>query len=491
MPVNTQLHSVDGTIRDFATTAEVVAVPVQAGPEIDPAYADELTGLFALGAADLLAHEEAKGGPGEIVAAPLRLGDGITDLLLYGVGDGSPAALRRAGAAVARRGRGCAHVAAAVPSGAGEEGLAAFAEGLLLASYDFRVGGSPKKPAAEKITLLTDAGAAVERGATVAGAVAIARDLANTPSREKTPQWLAEQAERLAAESGLTVRIRDERELRSGGFGGIVAVGAGSARPPRLIELTYEPDTPDASARHVVLVGKGITFDSGGLSLKPNESMKAMKTDMAGGAAVIAAMTALRALRVPVRVTGLVAAAENLPSGSAMRPSDVIRHYGGTTSEVLNTDAEGRLVLADALAYADAELDPDALVDIATLTGAAKIALGTRQGALYATEDSLAAELLGAGAESGEPLWRMPLTDEYREAIDSDVADVANVGRGGFRAGSIVAALFLREFTGQRAWAHLDVAGPARAGSDDAEITRGATGYGVRLLLRWLRPDAA
>ncbi|GAB3986000.1 hypothetical protein GCM10029978_100340 [Actinoallomurus acanthiterrae] len=498
MPVNTQLQSVDGTIRDFATTAEVVAVPVQAGPEIDPAYAEELAGLFALGAADLLAHEEAKGGPGEIVRAPLRLGDGITDLLLYGVGDGSPVALRRAGAAIARRGRGCAHVAAAVSSGAGDEGLAAFAEGLLLASYDFRVGGPPKKPAAEKITLLTETGvaverdtvfdaeAAVERGSTVAGAVAIARDLANTPSLEKTPQWLAEQAERLAAESGLTVRIRDERELRAGGFGGIVAVGAGSARPPRLIELTYEPDAPDASARHVVLVGKGITFDSGGLSLKPNESMKAMKTDMAGGAAVIGAMTALRALRVPVRVTGLVAAAENLPSGSAMRPSDVIRHYGGTTSEVLNTDAEGRLVLADALAYADAELAPDALVDIATLTGAAKIALGTRHGALYATEDALAAELLGAGTESGEPLWRMPLTDEYREAIDSDVADVANIGRGGFRAGSIVAALFLREFTGRRAWAHLDVAGPARAGSDDAEVTRGATGYGVRLLLRWL-----
>ncbi|MEV0399981.1 leucyl aminopeptidase [Actinoallomurus sp. NPDC050550] len=491
MPVNTRLNSVDGTIRDFATTAEVVAVPVQAGPEIDPAYVEELTGLFALGAADLLAHEEAKGGPGEIVGAPLRLGDGITDLLLYGVGDGSPAALRRAGAAIARRGRGCAHVAAAVPSGAGDEGLAAFAEGLLLASYDFRVGGPPKKPAAEKITLLTDAEAAIERGATVAGAVAIARDLANTPSREKSPQWLAEQAERLAAESGLTVRIRDEQELHAGGFGGIVAVGAGSARPPRLIELTYEPDAPDASARHVVLVGKGIMFDSGGLSLKPNESMKAMKTDMAGGAAVIAAMTALRALRVPVRVTGLVAAAENLPSGSAMRPSDVIRHYGGTTSEVLNTDAEGRLVLADALAYADAELDPDALVDIATLTGAAKIALGTRHGALYATEDALAAALLGAGEESGEPLWRMPLTDEYREAIDSDVADLANVGRGGFRAGSIVAALFLRAFTGRRAWAHLDVAGPARAGSDDAEVTRGATGYGVRLLLRWLSPDAA
>jgi leucyl aminopeptidase len=485
LPVHTQLRISDGAIRDVATTAEVIAVPVQAGPEIDPAYGDELAGLFALGAADLLAHEEAKGVAGEIVGAPLRLGDGITDLLLYGVGDASPTALRRAGAALARRGRGCANLAAAAPSGADDEGLAAFAEGLLLASYDFRVGGSPKKPAAETITLLTEAQAAVERGVVVAHAVAVARDLANTPSLEKTPQWLAEQAERLARESGLTVRVRDEQELRGEGFGGIVAVGAGSARPPRLIELTYEPET-EPSGRHIVLVGKGITFDSGGLSLKPNQSMQTMKTDMAGGAAVIGAMTALRALRVPVRVTGLVAAAENLPSGSAMRPGDVIRHYGGTTSEVLNTDAEGRLVLADALAYADAELDPDVVVDIATLTGAAKVALGLRHGALYATEDALAAELLGAGADAGEPLWRMPLTEEYREAIDSDVADVANIGRGGFRAGSITAALFLREFTGRRAWVHLDVAGPARAGSDDAELTRGATGYGVRLLLRWL-----
>jgi leucyl aminopeptidase len=214
--------------------------------------------------------------------------------------------------------------------------------------------------------------------------------------------------------------------------------------------------------------------------------MKTMKTDMAGGAVVIAVMSALRTLGVPVKVTGLVAAAENMPSGSAMRPGDVIRHYGGTTSEVLNTDAEGRLVLADALAYADAELDPGTMVDIATLTGAAKVALGLRHAALYATDDTLAGDLTAAGETSGEVLWRMPLVDEYRPAIDSEVADVANIGRGGFGAGSITAALFLREFAGVRPWAHLDVAGPARATSDDDELTKGATGYGVRLLLRWL-----
>jgi leucyl aminopeptidase len=411
------------------------------------------------------------------------MGDGITELLLFGVGDGSPAALRKAGAALARQVRGRGAVVVGGPSSSTDEALAAFAEGLLLASYDFRVGGTAKRPGAESISVVNTPAAALERGAAVARAVALARDLTNTTSVDKSPQWLADEASGLTADAGLTVRVRDETALATEGFGGLLAVGSGSVRPPRLIELTYEPEGAD---RHVVLVGKGITFDSGGLSLKPNAGMKTMKTDMAGGAVVIAVMGALRSLGVQVKVTGLVAAAENMPSGSAMRPGDVIRHYGGITSEVLNTDAEGRLVLADALAYADAELDPGAVVDIATLTGAAKVALGLRHGALYATDDTLAEDLIGAGETSGEALWRMPLVEEYRTAIDSDVADVANIGRGGFGAGSITAALFLREFAGKRPWAHLDVAGPARAASDDGELTKGATGFGVRLLLGWL-----
>jgi leucyl aminopeptidase len=488
VPVHTRLHALQETVRDAAATAEAVAIPVRSGPEMDPRYADAVAGIFALGAMDLLAHEEAKGEPGEIVRAPFRLGDGITELLLFGVGDGSPSALRRAGAAVARQVRGRGKVMVAAPSEAEDDALAAFAEGLLLASYDFRVGGSAKRPGAESISVVVSAGDALERGVAVARAVALARDLTNTTSLEKCPEWLAERARELAGDAGLTVRVRDEGTLAAEGFGGLVAVGAGSSRPPRLIELSYAPDGA-ATDRHLVLVGKGITFDSGGLSLKSNEGMKTMKTDMAGGAVVIAVMSALRELGVPVRVTGLVAAAENLPSGSAMRPGDVIRHYGGTTSEVLNTDAEGRLVLADALAYADARLRPSAVVDIATLTGAAKVALGLRHGALYATDDALAADLAAAGERSGEALWRMPLVDDYREAIDSDVADVANVGRGGFGGGSITAALFLREFAGDRPWAHLDIAGPARAASDDGELTRGATGFGVRLLLRWLTAD--
>ena len=317
----------------------------------------------------------------------------------------------------------------------------------------------------------------------MAEAVALARDLANTPSMTKSPAWLADEAARIAAARDLSCRIWTEAELARDQFGGLLGVGSGSARPPRLIELSYQPAR---ARRHVVLIGKGITFDSGGLSLKPNDGMKTMKTDMAGGAAVIATMSALAALGAPVRVTGLVAAAENMPSGTALRVGDVIRHYGGRTVEVLNTDAEGRLVLADALAYADAELAPDVMVDLATLTGAARVALGTVMAALYATDDGLAAGLLAAGTASGDRLWRMPLAEDYRAGLDSPVADLANVAGGPGRAGSIDAALFLREFTGGRAWAHLDIAGAARATADDGEITKGATGFGTQLLLHWL-----
>jgi len=305
------------------------------------------------------------------------------------------------------------------------------------------------------------------------------------PSAMKSPEWLAAEAVRVAAVSGLSVRVADPAELASEGFGGLLGVGSGSVRPPRLIELSYEPPDWD---RHVVLAGKGITFDSGGLSLKPTENMKLMKTDMAGGAAVIATMSALGRLGARARVTGLVAAAENMPSGSALRPGDVITHYGGTTTEVLNTDAEGRLVLADALAYAVARLQPDVILDIATLTGSARVALGTTLGALYATDDGLASDLVAASAAAGEPLWRMPLVEDYRDALDSPIAELANVPHTTARprAGSIDAALFLREFTGGLPWAHLDIAGAARSTADDGEQSKGATGFGTRALLHWL-----
>ena len=439
-------------------------------------------------AADVLAACDATGKAGEVTPVAMRAGDRPRRLLFVGLGDESAADLRKAGAALGGRVAPERGMLAAAMLGRPAGAVRAFAEGLLLGSYRFSLASRAAPGGPGEVRLLVPAGderaaEAVTAACTVAGAVGLARDLVNMPSGRKTPAWLAGEAARAAAASGLTVRVREPAELAAEGFGGILAVGSGSAQPPCLIELGYHP--PGARS-HVVLVGKGITFDSGGLSLKPNEGMKTMKTDMAGGAAVIAAMSALAGLRAAVRVTGLVATAENMPSGSAMRPGDVITHFGGRTTEVLNTDAEGRLVLADALAYADTVLEPDVMVDVATLTGAARVALGGTLGALYASDDGLAGALLAAAAEAGEPLWRMPLVDDYGDALDSPVADLANIPHSSRpRAGSIDAALFLREFTGGRRWAHLDIAGAARFAPDGGEA-KGATGFGTRLLLRWL-----
>ena len=485
-----------------AAPPALIAVPVRSPEDTSPgplpgAGAASLEGYLGVSAAQVVASAELTGRAGESTQTVIRLGADACTVLFLGVGDASPGALRRAGAALARRlPAGRTAVTTAVLDEPGEA-VEAFTEGLLLGSYQFTMksaaspgrdsgdSGNPGDPREIRLLLAGPASRAalVERAGTVAGAVALARDLANTPSMIKTPEWLADQAATVAAEHGLSSRIWREAELAAGGFGGLLGVGSGSAHPPRLIELSYQPAQAD---RHVVLIGKGITFDSGGLSLKPTDGMKTMKTDMAAGAAVIGAMSALGRLGVRARVTGLVPAAENMPSGTAMRVGDVLRHYGGKTVEVLNTDAEGRLVLADALAYADAVLAPDLMVDLATLTGAVRVALGSSLAALYATDDELAAGLLDAGAASGERLWRMPLAEDYTDALESPVADLANVARAGGRAGSIDAALFLREFTGGRAWAHLDIAGAARAAADDGENTKGATGFGTRLLLRWL-----
>jgi leucyl aminopeptidase len=236
-----------------------------------------------------------------------------------------------------------------------------------------------------------------------------------------------------------------------------------------------------------VLVGKGITFDTGGISIKPNAGMREMKTDMAGGAAVLAAVEAAARLELPVAVTAVVPVAENAVSGSSYRPADVVRHVGGRTTEVLNTDAEGRMVLADGLAYARLELGATVLIDVATLTGAMKVALGTKTAGLFATTDGLAAALGTAGVRAGEQLWRMPLLEEHRDLLESATAD-ANNSAG--NPGGTTAALFLQPFAGDLPWAHLDVAGPARAGADDAEVVKGGTGFGARTLLRWLESGA-
>ncbi len=499
MPIDTQLIAVathgarplagylagpDGGAHGATGAPRPIVVPVQGA---ESAGIDSYLGAPA---ADVIARCEATGNAGDLTSAVIGANGGPGPFLFLGLGDGSAAAMRKAGAAVGRRVAPGRTMITSALLGQPAEAVHAFIVGLLLGSYRWsqkRDEADPREPPGEVWLLLDGPDGhpdAVAAARTVAGAVALARDLTNTPSARKTPAWLAAQAVAVAAGAGLTARVWDADELAAQGFGGLIAVGQGSASPPRLMELGY---APAGAQEHIVLVGKGITFDSGGLSLKPADGMKQMKTDMAGGAAVIAAMSALGRLGVTSRVTGLVAAAENMPSGSAQRPGDVITHFGGRTVEVLNTDAEGRLVLADALAYADAALRPDIMVDIATLTGAARVALGTHLAALYASDDRVARGLLAAADASGDALWRMPLVDDYRDALDSPVAALANVPHGNrARAGSIDAALFLREFTGGRAWAHLDIAGAARSSSDEGENTKGGTGYGTRLLLAWL-----
>jgi leucyl aminopeptidase len=429
----------------------------------------------------VLEREKAKGEPGELVAVP-----GEQRVLLLGTGDARPAALRKAGAAVARRTKG---QRALVLDLRGlklkDEGLRALAEGLLLASYGYTMKDVEPR-ALREITLVVSSPPALKASLATALAVisatAAARDLVNTPPARKSPAWLAAQATKLL--KGLDVRVRDEKELAAEGWGGVLAVGQGSSRPPRVVEVAYD----GGGSRHVVLVGKGITFDTGGISIKPNASMATMKSDMGGAAAVFATVRAIADLKLPVRVTAVACLAENMPSGDAQRPSDVIRQYDGTMVEVLNTDAEGRLVLADGLGYAVAALKPDVLVDVATLTGAMEVAMGKKVAGFFASDDKLASQLEAASAASGERLWRFPLVEDYRQALRSDTADLRNIGNPKLKlqGGSITAALFLQTFTGGLPWAHLDIPGPAWAGSDDEELTKGGTGYGVRLLVRWL-----
>ena len=436
----------------------------------------------------LLVLESAKGAAGELVAVPVRGGGPPERILLLGTGDGSTAALRKAGAAAARRAKGSTSLAVDLRGLVlSPDGLRGFVEGTLLAAYAFTLDAGAPPPTLQDVTVVcadpVPLQVALAEAVTTAAATATARDLVNTPSLVKSPDWLAKQATTLLR--GLTVTVRDEKLLAREGFGGVAAVGMGSTRPPRIIEASWDGGGP----RHVVLVGKGITFDSGGLSLKSTDGMLTMKSDMGGAAAVLATLRAVADLRLPLRLTALAMVSENMPSGTAQRPGDVITQYGGRTVEVLNTDAEGRLVLADGLAYADLVLDADVIVDVATLTGAMPVALGKQYAGLFASDDALAGQLLAAGEASGERVWRMPLVEDYRPALDSPVADLRNIGdpRLKLQGGAITAALFLREFTGGRPWAHLDIAGPAWSGAEDDELSKGGTGYGVRLLVRWLQ----
>jgi leucyl aminopeptidase len=326
-------------------------------------------------------------------------------------------------------------------------------------------------------------GAAVARGVAIADAVSMARDLVSEPASVLNPEEMANRARAVAAEHGLEITVMGPEELTEMGAGAITAVGKGSASGPRLIHLIYRPEGGSASDRQVGLVGKCITFDTGGYSIKTSEGMLQMKTDMAGGAAVLGTMTALKALGVRETVHGVICAAENMISGEAFRPGDILTALNGVTIEVLSTDAEGRLVLADGLVYT-ARQGATELIDLATLTGAAVVALGESTTALFASDDDLADRILDASEVAGEHTWRMPLTPALNEKIRGDVGDIKNTGgRGG---GAITAALFLERFREGLPWAHLDIAGPARVERSTAYTPKGASGTGVRTLLAYL-----
>ena len=410
-------------------------------------------------------------------------------VLVLGLGDAtpSPAVLRDAAAvavadAYATRHRTLGFV---LPEGATAQTTAELAAGLHLGAYRFDTYKSKDadapSPELDAVTLLGEAAtaAAVERGEALARAVLLSRQLVNEPPNICTPTRLAELAVQLGAEYGFQVTILDRADMQARGMGGLLAVAAGSEQPPKLIHVAYTPKGAGAAKKPLVFVGKGLTFDSGGLSLKPAKSMEDMYMDMAGGAAVLGLMKAVGQLQPDVPVHGLVGATENMPSGSSYRPSDILTMANGKTVEVLNTDAEGRLVLADVLHYATA-LNPDCIVDLATLTGACMVGLGPNYAGLFTSDEALGERVSAAAQAAGEHVWRLPLDKKLSDSIRGARADIKNLG--GPWGGAITAALFLQHFVGDHAWAHLDIAGPAMADKDDGHIKAGGTGFGVLTL---------
>jgi leucyl aminopeptidase len=418
-----------------------------------------------------------------------------SDPTVVAVGVGDPAeldaaALRDAAAAFARATASHTELAfslTGVDSVALDLAAQAVVEGVLLARYRYDpLRSEPKGTAVGTLTLITDPGdhqAAVtgaERGRLMASATQLARDLANTPHSHLNATRLAEIATALGADRGLGVEVFDEDALIDMGCGGLLGVNAGSAEPPRMVKLTYEPSGTAPRAGRLTLVGKGIMYDSGGIALKPGDEVHAqMKNDMSGAAAILAAMSVLAELDCPTAVTGYLMCTDNMPSGTAMALGDVITMRGGTTVEVINTDAEGRLVMADALVLATEE-PTDAIVDIATLTGACMRALGTRVAGVMGNDKGLVDQVRAAAGATDEPVWPLPLERRYRKELDSTVADLKNLG--GANAGAITAGLFLAEFVGDRPWAHIDIAGTAQSPADAGWLTAGCSGFGARLL---------
>ncbi|MBW4042445.1 MAG: leucyl aminopeptidase [Acidobacteria bacterium] len=471
--------------------ADVLVLAVRSadeGPELVGAELPDLD-LAALG---------FTGAVGDTARLP-GTGVAASSVLLVGIGKAVDAdGLRAAAANAVRRLAGAAHVAIALPV-ADDIALAAVLEGAAIGAYAYttyrrRSLASQKAPVA-RVTVVGRDGArdAVHRATVVADAVALVKDLVNAPPNDLPPAVLADRAVQVAADAGATAKVWDESALEEGGFGGILGVGAGSVRPPRLVRVAWEPE---GAATSVALVGKGITFDSGGLSLKPPTSMVGMKYDMTGAATVLAVAAAAARLDLPIRVTAWLCIAENLPSGSAMRPNDVIRIRGGRTVEVLNTDAEGRLVMADGLVVAGEER-PDLVLDVATLTGAVITALGNRYVGAMGDGD-LVARTQRAAKRAGELVWHLPLPEELRTVLASDVADIANVKIGNTAGGALVAGQFLREFVPEREdgaavpWVHLDIAGAAEnKGAAYGATGSGPTGVMVRTLMALLEDVAA
>ncbi len=459
--------------------------------ELDKAFGGRLAStLTALG---------AKGKAEEVTLLPSPAGVDAAVVAAVGLGGAEPAAeaLRRAAGAVVRRLAGKADTVAFAVGDGSADSVGALAEGALLGSYAFdryRTNADKRPAPISAVTVLTGKArekavkTAVTRAEAVAAAVNLTRDWVNTAPSDLYPEVFADEAKAAGKRAGLTVEVLDRKAMVAKGYGGTLGVGQGSEREPRVVRLSYKPAR---AKKHLVFVGKGITFDTGGISLKPNEGMLTMKSDMAGAAAVLAAVTAVADLQLPVAVTAWAPMAENMPSGSAQRPSDVLTMYGGKTVEVLNTDAEGRLVLADAIARAS-EDNPDVIVDVATLTGACMVALGGRTFGIMGNDEDFNSFLRRTASHAGEDGWPLPIPEGTRESLDSKVADLANVARGRL-GGALVAASFLNEFVGEGIrWAHLDIAGPSYNDTAPWGYTPvGGTGSSVRTLVGLAEAAAA
>ena len=501
--MSTELHAVSGAAATTAAAAVVVGLlPAddaadpggKGAPRLAPG-ADEVDAAFDGGLAELLALTGATGKADEVTKVPTR--GTIAAPLLVAVGLGKPAdqaeptpeQVRRASGAAVRALAGTNRVLTTL----GRLDLPAAAEGTLLGAYSFTAyKRSNGKAPAHAVDLLTDeapaAQASLDRATAVAEAVRTARDFVNTPPNDLFPGSFAERARELGEAAGLDVEVLDDAALAEQGFGGVLGVGKGSSRPPRLVRLSWSGgESPRA---RVALVGKGITFDTGGISIKPAQNMDQMTSDMSGAAAVVATTVLAARLQLPVAVTATVPMAENMPSDTAYRPGDVLRMYGGKTVEVLNTDAEGRLVLADAIVRATQD-EPDYLVETSTLTGAQQVALGMRTAGVMGTE-ALRDRIAALGREVGEDAWAMPLPEHLRADLDSRVADLANVTNHRW-GGMLAAGIFLREFVPDGlAWAHIDIAGPSfNSGAPYGYTTKGGTGVPVRTLAALLEDIAA